>query len=223
MDWQNFLTAGHTSVSNLLLQRYRQLGMTNDDLALFLQIEALKNQGDVLPTPGLLARRLQVTEEVVTTRLRHLMQLKLLTLSTQSGVESYDWQGLYTQLVAGAAATNTPEIENDGAQARRSIFQSIEAEFGRPLSPLEMSTIGKWFDNEHYQPEMMLLALQEAVANGVRNLRYIERILLNWRQNNIQTPTAAQVAKQQRQGQTYMSEAAPQPNLTIPMDPIARQ
>lgn len=223
MDWQNFLTAGHTSVSNLLLQRYRQLGMTNDDLALFLQIEALKNQRDVLPTPGLLARRLQVTEEVVTTRLRHLMQLKLLNLTTQSGVESYDWQGLYTQLVVGVAATNTPEIENDGAQARRSIFQSIEAEFGRPLSPLEMSTIGKWFDNEHYQPEMMLLALQEAVANGVRNLRYIERILLNWRQNNIQTPTAAQVAKQQRQGQTYMSEAAPQPNLTIPMDPIARQ
>ena len=50
---------------------------------------------------------------------------------------------------------------------------------------------------------MMLLAIQEAVANNARSLRYIETILANWQRDNITTPQAAQVSKQRRRGVTY--------------------
>jgi DNA replication protein len=50
---------------------------------------------------------------------------------------------------------------------------------------------------------MMMLAIQEAVANNARSLRYIETILINWQRDNITTPQAAEVAKQRRRGVTY--------------------
>ena len=49
----------------------------------------------------------------------------------------------------------------------------------------------------------MLLAIQEAVANNARSLRYIETILVNWKRDNVRTPAQAQLAKQKRRGVTY--------------------
>jgi DNA replication protein len=219
-----FLEAGHVSISNLVLQHYRQVGMDNDDLALFLQIESYKSQGVLLPTAQLLARRLQSTEALVTQRLKSLLQRELLAISGQSKTtQHYDWQGLYQRLLASPHASVTQvDAPDDSQQARRQVYASVEAEFGRPLSPMELTTVGHWFDQDHFQPEMMLLAIQEAVANNVRNLRYIETILRNWQKNNIQTPNQAQVAKQQRRGQTYLSENTPPIDIQIPLDKIGR-
>ena len=37
---------------------------------------------------------------------------------------------------------------------------------------MEMQTVGHWFDQDHFEPDLMLLAIQEAVANNARSLRY---------------------------------------------------
>ena len=92
---------------------------------------------------------------------------------------------------------------SDGKSTRREIFQTLEAEFGRPLTPMEMQTVGHWFDQDHFEPDLMLLAIQEAVANNARSLRYIETILVNWQRDNVKTATQAQIAKQKRRGVTY--------------------
>ena len=59
------------------------------------------------------------------------------------------------------------------------IFELIEKEFGRTLSPIEVEIIKAWIENNTSE-ELIREALKEATFNGVSNLRYIDKILYEW-------------------------------------------
>ncbi|AJA42389.1 hypothetical protein AJ85_05775 [Alkalihalobacillus alcalophilus ATCC 27647 = CGMCC 1.3604] len=67
------------------------------------------------------------------------------------------------------------------------LYTMIEREFARPLSPMELQTIGMWLDEDQHSDELIVAALREAVVSNVRTIRYIDRILTNWKQNGITT------------------------------------
>ena len=199
---QQYIQAGQTNINNDLLLHYQDIGMDNDDLALYLQVMRIQAQGNQA-TPKILAQVLHITETVVIARLKSLIARDLMVISTATKqVETYDFLPMIEKLVQGQKISTTP-VMSDGKSTRREIFQTIESEFGRPLTPMEMQTIGQWFDQDHFEPDLMLLAIQEAVANNARSLRYIETILINWQRDQIKTPTQAQIAKQKRRGVTY--------------------
>lgn len=60
------------------------------------------------------------------------------------------------------------------------MYQLFEQEFGRPLSSIEFQRIGQWLEEDHYQPEILKLALREAVLNQAYSFNYVDRILLSW-------------------------------------------
>lgn len=199
---KQYIKAGQSTISNDLLLHYQEIGMDNDDLVLFLQVMRIQNQGDAA-SPSVLAHILHLTENVVVTRLKSLIARDLMSIATTTKqIETYDFTPMIEKLLAGKNVSPEP-IVSDGKSVRKEIFQTIEAEFGRPLTPMEMQTISHWFDQEHFEPDLMLLAIQEAVANNARSLRYIETILINWQRDNIKTATQAQIAKQKRRGVTY--------------------
>ncbi len=59
------------------------------------------------------------------------------------------------------------------------IFTTFEREFGRPLSPIEFEIINAWISSGVTE-ELIIGALKEATFNGVRNLRYIDKIIHEW-------------------------------------------
>ena len=56
------------------------------------------------------------------------------------------------------------------------IFDIIEKEFGRTLSPIEYEIIKAWLEN-NIDKTLIKEAIKEATMNGVSNLRYIDKIL----------------------------------------------
>ena len=66
------------------------------------------------------------------------------------------------------------------------IFTEIEKEFGRTLSPIEYEIVKAWLEN-NMSEELIHCALEEAVLNGVSNLRYIDKILFEWTKKGIKT------------------------------------
>jgi len=76
--------------------------------------------------------------------------------------------------------TTTTTTQND-------IFTFIEKNFGRTLSPIEYQEIATWQDCE-----LTRHAITQAVLNGVHNIKYISRILENYKIKNIQTIIDAQ-------------------------------
>lgn len=70
---------------------------------------------------------------------------------------------------------------------KENIFEYIEKNFGRTLSPIEYEEISTWQDND-----LTRYAIKQAVLNGVYNIKYISKILYNYEKSNIKTVQQAQ-------------------------------
>ena len=75
---------------------------------------------------------------------------------------------------------------NNVPKDNSSIFEVIEKEFGRTLSPIEYEIIKAWLESNKSE-ELIKEAIKEATFNGVSNLRYIDKILFEWEKNGIKT------------------------------------
>ena len=67
-----------------------------------------------------------------------------------------------------------------------SIFDVLESEFGRSLTPMEYEISKAWL-NDGLSEDLIKEAIKEAVFNHVINLKYIDKILYEWKKNNIKT------------------------------------
>lgn len=74
--------------------------------------------------------------------------------------------------------------EQEIKPTKNNLFDTFESEFGRTLSPIEYELLSGWQDGEA-SDELILLALKEAVYNGVFNFRYIDKILFEWKKKGI--------------------------------------
>lgn len=63
------------------------------------------------------------------------------------------------------------------------IFNLIENNLNRVLSPIEYEVIKNW----DYSIEIIELAVKEAILHNAKTIKYIDRILFNWKQNNVET------------------------------------
>ena len=61
----------------------------------------------------------------------------------------------------------------------KNIFMTYENELNRPLLPAEISQIREWV-SLGYTDETIINALKEALSQGKRSLRSVDKILLSW-------------------------------------------
>lgn len=115
--------------------------------------------------------------------LEHLKELDLVKIELKKvnnvRAEVINMEGFYNKLLN---LLMDEESKSDNSQ----IFDIFEKEFGRTLSPMEYEIINAWKDS-NIAEETILLALKEAVYNGVNNLRYIDKILSEWTKKGIKT------------------------------------
>ena len=78
-------------------------------------------------------------------------------------------------------------INNTNTATNNNIYDFIEENFGRTLSPIEYDTISNWEDNE-----LTRYAIKQAVLNGAYRIKYIESILNDYEKNGIKTIQEAQ-------------------------------
>ena len=93
-------------------------------------------------------------------------------------------QGIIEEIISldNIIKTVSQDITKEGKEKLSlNLFEQFESEFGRPLSPLEYELINTWLDTGTSE-ELILEALKESIYNGVKSLRYIEKILINWKE-----------------------------------------
>ena len=72
--------------------------------------------------------------------------------------------------------SNNIETMND-----KTIFDYLQEEFGKLLSPMEIEVVNTW----NYDVEIIKLAIKEASTSNQRSIKYIDKILYNWKQANL--------------------------------------
>ncbi|MGL4818829.1 MAG: DnaD domain protein [Bacilli bacterium] len=187
---------GGVVVPNLLLKHYKQLELNGYELAFLLQIMSFHLEGETFPTPSSIAERMTLADAQVALLYQRLVGHNFITISNdETGKETVSLDPLYEKLaflLLGKAHQTVKEVK----QEAQSLYSRFEAEFGRPLSPLECETLKVWTSDEKYNEDLIIHALKEAVLLNKLNLRYIDRILYAWRRRGI--TTVAQVEREDR-------------------------
>lgn len=111
-----------------------------------------------------------------------------------------------------------PELkENFSEIEEKTLIQLFEGEFGRSLTQMELMQIADWKQMDQFNDDVITLALQQAVLNQAISLKYIDRILLDWKKKNVRTAQEAKreieafnQAKTERSRQTQVGNQVPE-------------
>lgn len=190
---KDIINAGTTSINNLILLHLQDLEMSSDEFLLYCNLKMFQEQQVFFPSTQQLITNTGFSEgkiyQLVQSMIqKHFIKIDSQTVKGQKYQDYYDLSPIYQVLLGEQLNSHTSANLND----IQTLFQKIEVEFGRPLSPIEQQTIQAWIVDDHYSVPLIMLALKEAVLNQAYSLKYMDRILLNWEKNNIKTPEQLQ-------------------------------
>lgn len=176
----NLIKDGTIQFPRLLLMNYKKLSCSEKDLVVLIY---LLNEQDSSFNPQKISDVLNITLPEVLELIDHLSTNGLLSiqLKKSNGIreEQIVLDGLYEKL-AYLVINEEEQLESKS----KTIYDLFEQEFGRTLSPMEYEIIGGWCD-AGFEQDVIVLALKEATYNGVSNLRYIDKILYEWKKKGI--------------------------------------
>lgn len=183
--------SGSLSIPVILFNNYANLGLTEEDFMMILQVKKFKQNGNQFPTPNELSEQMSITTSTCTSILRSLIQRGFLTIEECEEntilFENYSLKPLWDKLFSYLMQENSKKELEETKQIDDNLYTIFENEFGRPLSPFECETLAIWIDQEDYDPVIIKAALREAVMSAKLNFRYIDRILFEWKKNGIRT------------------------------------
>ncbi|MGM0212733.1 DnaD domain protein [Enterococcus sp. AZ109] len=200
---EEYLANGQTTVSNLLLKNYARLGLSTFECMLWLQLLAANQAGNDFPDLVNVAESMGIGKEKIYNLLGDLINKGFVVLETVQDEhgrqkDRYNLLPAYEKLAVLKEQERFQVEQQTEEQAIKKMYQSFEQEFGRPLSAIEYQRIGQWLDEDHYSPDLIALALREAVLNQAYNLTYIDRVLLSWERKNIRTKQQVEEEQKRR-------------------------
>lgn len=171
---ENLLKDSFYSVPKLLINNIKKLNL-NEKQAILL-IYLLNN--DKVFNPKKISESLnwdltEVLEEINNLSLKGILKTDMIKINNVRE-EYLNFDSLYSKLAFLVVNDNEVEVDNTN------LFDNFEKEFGRTLSPMEYEIINSWKDSG-LTDELINCALKEAIFNGVNNLRYIDKILFEWK------------------------------------------
>lgn len=160
-----------------LFYNYKKLNINEQDLLVLI---FLINASDETFNPTEISTNMDMKLNEVMTSINNLITQNLIEIETikeKKIREIIKLDKMYEKLAL--------IINEETKEENTDIYTTFEKEFGRTLAPSELSVIKEF--KEHYNEEIIQLALKEAIFNGVKNLRYIDSILKNWSSAGIKT------------------------------------
>lgn len=167
-------------IPQVLLFNYKKLELTDTELILVLY---LWNSINCDYNPKKISNDLNIEMNQVLEIINNLSEKGFLSLNVVK-INNVHNEVINLDLLYEKLAFLLMKV--DGKKESNGIFDVYEKELGRGLSPTEYEIINGWRDSG-YSDELILLALKEAIYNGVTNFRYIDRIIFEWNKKGIKT------------------------------------
>ena len=167
----------------LLLENYKKLKISENQLAIIFMIDHLVSQGNPFVTADLLSLKMTLDIKEIDSLLADLLTRGFVEYATINGKTVTTLNPLKERLYREFQITISKEAETKNNakinEELNNIFRVFEQELGRPLSPLEISRIREWV-SLGYTDEIIINALKEALSQGKKSLRSVDKILLSW-------------------------------------------
>lgn len=176
------------TLPSVLLSNYKNLKINEKDLIILIY---LINEKDFTFNPKKISESLNMSlpdimESIDNLTTNDLVQIEL-RKTNEIREEFINIDNLYTKLAY--FVVNEEEVKEPSHKTN--IYDIFEREFARTLSPIEYELINGWIE-AGFVEDVIVLALKEAVYNGVSNLRYIDKILYEWKKKGLNSKEAVE-------------------------------
>lgn len=167
----------------LLLENYKKLRINENELAIIFMIDHLVSQGNPFITADLLSLKMTLDIKEIDALIANLLTRGFMEYVTLNGRTVTSLNPLKERLYREFEISVSKEAEAKGnakiKEELNNIYGTFEQELGRSLSPLEISRIREWVALG-YSDETIINALKEALSQGKKSLRSVDKILLSW-------------------------------------------
>ena len=164
----------------VLLDCYKRLGLTEEELSVILMIDHLIEQGNTFINSDMLALKMNLKPADIDKDLTELVKKNYLTYDTVEGKLTVSLSNLKDKVYALFKETMDREASKLTDKTREKALSEIhsfyEGHLNRSLSPLEQSTINEWLD-ARYTLDEIKNALLDTLKSGKKSIRAIEKTL----------------------------------------------
>ena len=169
----------------LLLENYKKLKLSENELAVILMIHHLIDQGNPFINVDLLSIKMTMDIKTIDLTLASLLDKQLIEYVTQGKKTVTTLEPLNRILFREFQLTASREQEdkksNKVKEELTNIYGQFEKLLERPLAQAEFAKIREWV-SLGYSDETIIDALKEALSKGKKStpLRSVDKILVAW-------------------------------------------
>ena len=167
----------------LLLENYKKLKISENQLAMIFMIDHLISQGNPFVTQDLLSLKMSLDVASIDKILAALLTKGYIAYETKDNrtITTLDplKKILFREYNLSVVKETKDEEKKNVQEQLENIYASFDKLLGRQLSPVEISKIREWIDYG-FSDEQIINALKEALAKGKKSLRSVDKILLSW-------------------------------------------
>lgn len=182
----DLLKARPIMIPRYLFKNYKRLNITEEELIILIYIIDLGNKVEY--NPIYLSKELDMDKYKVMELINNLVEKKIVTMIVEKNSDNKSGEYIsldlfYIKIFNLLIDSNR---EEEKTTDNSDIFSIFESEFGRTISPMEIEIIKGW-TTDGLTHDLIIEALKEATYNGVSNLRYIDKILYEWKKKGFKT------------------------------------
>ena len=167
----------------LLLENYKKLKLSENELAVIFMIDHLIGQGNPFINQDILSLKMTLGVKEIDEILAGLYTRGFIEYISQGKRTVTSLNPLKEKLFKEFQMTSSFEEATRNDKKVNDMINNVYGQFenllSRPLSQVEFSRIREWI-SYGYSDEMIINALKEALNKGKRSLRSVDKILLSW-------------------------------------------
>ena len=167
----------------LLLENYKKMKMSENELAVIFMIDHLVSQGNAFVNTDMLSLKMTLEVSEIDKIMANLLTRGFIEFVSQGKRTVISLDSLKQKLFREFQMTSSFEEATKNDKKVNDMINNVYGEFekllGRPLSQVEFSRIREWIAFG-YSDEMIINALKEALSKGKKSLRSVDKILLSW-------------------------------------------
>ena len=167
----------------LLLENYKSLKMSEQEVATILMIDHYINDGNPFITADLLSLKMSLKVKDIDSILAGLFTKGFIEyinrgnemITTLEPLKSI----LFRQFQINSSKEEINRVNEKRKESLSNIFGEYQKLLKRTLSPVEINKIGEWIDHG-FTDKQIIDALKEALSKDKKSLRSVDKILLKW-------------------------------------------
>ena len=176
-----FSNANALNFNYILLEFYKYLNLTEDEVMVILMINHLLSQGNELISSEILSLKMNMSNDEIDNVLSKLFTkgyIEFITKDDKLYTSIDKIKSILVKCFEKSVFTDEELKENEELdQIRKEVFSIFQKEFNRSLTPIEINKIEMWI-TDGVKKEIIFDSLKDARNRRHLSINYIDKIII---------------------------------------------